>query len=129
MSIFATIGPVQYDPRTRDFAGKNGKYNAVHWVDQFVVMNVTIERGAIKSAPNVGATYRQIKLLDERTIQADVEDRTRLALAPVLAPSAKIEILGVDVDIATRGQLKIAVTYRNLLTRRVQSITHATPFG
>lgn len=112
---------VQFDPTARDFAGTDaGYWKAVHWVDQSVTLALTIERGKLRSAPEMGVRYRQIKRLGDTT-QNEVEDMTLEALAHLLAQPPKIEIVSIETAQPARGQLLIAVTYRNLLTRRAQT--------
>lgn len=111
-------GAVVYQPRTRDFSGDGGKWDAQHTVDQQVELALLIEQGALASAPEVGNTLRKMPRLNPATIQADVEDRVKLALSRLLADPPQIEILAVATDALTKGQLKVAVTYRNLVTGR-----------
>lgn len=117
---------VNYDPRIRDFTttvpvtGGLALYDAVHPVDQQVVLALTIDLGSLTSAPTVGNTYRQIQTLGIASLQNQVEDRTRAALKK-LTDAQKIKILAIETDLtaAKVGQLKIAVTYVNLLTAKI----------
>lgn len=118
---------VQYDPSVRDFAGTTGGYWAsVHWVDQAVALALTIERGKLKSVPTQGVRYREIKRLGDDTA-SQVEDMTREALALLLGSPPKITIISIETQI-TRGILKIAVTYENLLLRKAQTPVKLSKF-
>jgi len=111
-----TGSPV-YEPRGRDFAGENGKWDQEHWIDQHVDLALFVEQGSVKSAPEVGHTLRQIQRLNPVTIQADVEDRIKQALSRLLETPV-IEILSIDAQVPVKGQLRVAVVYRNLRTNR-----------
>jgi hypothetical protein len=125
-------GSVAIDTTLKDFlANSAGDWSRIHYVDQIVILAVTIPAGSLKSAPEIGHTYRQIRTLNPRTILSDVTNRTQLALASVLGGKPKIELVSVDVDTvaARRGQLKIAVTYRNLLTNRIMPTARYSSSG
>jgi hypothetical protein len=111
------LGPVEYKPRTRDFAGTDGKWASLHWVDQQVELALLIRKGYLRSAPEVGHTFFEIRRLTPTTIQADVEDRVRLALVRLLSrtPPA-VQVVRVLTDVATKPQLRIAVDYINMIT-------------
>lgn len=107
---------VDFDPKTRDFRGtSDGYWSSTHWVDQAVTLALTIERGKLRSVPDQGVRYRQIKRLGP-SVQAEVEDMTREALSRLLASPAKIAIVSIETQQPIRGQLLVAVTYRNLIT-------------
>src|SRR6266436_1896982 len=109
---------VNYDPQIRDFTTTNGLYDAIHPVDQQVILALTIPLGSLKSAPTVGNTYHQVNRLSGITLVNEAEDRTKLALKRLLN-AQKIEIIRIDVDVRVRGQFKVAVSYINLLTKKI----------
>ena len=112
---------VWYDPTTRDFGVTGSAYDASDPVDQQVELALTIERGALKSAPEVGARFRQIKRLDPATIQNTCADMANEALADLLT-AKKIKVLDVYAAIVNR-QLRIVVTYQNLTTGAVRPVS------
>lgn len=116
---------INYDPWVKDFtttesAGATELYDAIHPVDQQVVLALTIPLGSLKSAPTVGHRLAEVNRLTGSTLVRAVEDRIRLALKRLI-DGQKITILSIDIDAsaALRGQLKVATSYQNLETRRV----------
>jgi hypothetical protein len=115
---------VNYNPRTKDFTttvpagGGLALYDAIHPVDQAVELALFVPLGQLKSAPTVGHTFREVQRLSGVTLQNAVEDRTRLALKRI-TDKQQIKILAIQVDVQTRGQLKIAITYFNLMTAQI----------
>lgn len=117
----APSNAVRFDPNSRDFAGTSGGYwDTVHWVDQVVTLNLTIQRGKLRSAPEVGVRYREIVRLGDN-VQAEVEDMTQEALSTLLAAPPKIRIVSIVTEQPVRGQLLIEVNYLNLLTQRLRA--------
>lgn len=117
---------INYDPWVKDFTttlvvnGSVDLYDAIHPVDQQVVLALTIPLGSLKSAPTVGHRLIEVNRLTGSTLQRAVEDRIRLALKRLI-DGQKITILSIDIDTSAslRGQLKVATSYQNLVTRRV----------
>lgn len=120
----ATTPPraTNYDPVTKTFTSTNGYYDSIHPVDQAVAIALLFPKGSLKSAPDVGHTFQQLGRNSGVRLVADAEDRARLALKK-LVDAGSISIGNVDVDASIRGQVKIAVTYTNLVTGAVKKKT------
>jgi phage gp46-like protein len=106
---------VNYDPQIKSFTSTNGYYDSIHPVDQAVDLALTIPLGSIKSSPTTGNTLHLVGRNSGVRLAKDAEDRARLALKR-LTDAGEINILFVDTDTTVRGQLKVAVTYQNLVT-------------
>lgn len=144
---FAPIGPfstrktttppraTNYNPFTKDFTTSvtNGValYDAIHPVDQQVILALSIPLGSLKSAPTVGHRLREVNRLSGPQLERAVQDRIRLALKS-LVDRGKISILSVEVDVHVSGQLKVATSYQNLVTRKLfagkKAVSTFTPF-
>lgn len=117
-------GSTKYDPATRDYrTDSSGNYRRVHWVDQAVSLALSVRRGSIAGAPEIGNTLGDVKLLPANP-QSDAQDRVNQALATLLAAPPKVEVVSVDVDTRAKNQYKVAVTYKNLLTGRIATSTN-----
>ena len=91
----------------------SGLLASIDPTDQEVALALLIRKGTLASAPNVGATFREIKKLDRYT-PAKVNDAVNLALASLLARKA-ITLKSAQVETNRRnGRLLIAVSYVNL---------------
>lgn len=121
--VTARIPPraLNYDPRTRDFTTTANLYDAIHPVDQAVILRLTIERGSIKSYPDFGIPLASIRRAGGPTLGQQATDCVNVALADLLSPK-KIEVQRIETDVATRGQVKIAVTYKNLVSKRIGTV-------
>lgn len=117
-----------YDPVIRDFTTTSGFYDAVHPIDQAVVLALMIEQGSLKSAPTVGQRYRKAKRASGAAFTSEIEDLTRQALKR-LTDTQKIKILSIEVDAKTRGQTRVQVSYMNLMTARVVRQIVDTPIN
>lgn len=146
---FAPVGPlstrkqdtppraINYDPNEKDFTVSENAagiilYDAIHPVDQQVVLALTIALGSLKSAPTVGHRLAEVNRLSGATLQRAVDDRIRLALKR-LTTAGKVSILAIDIDVRIHGQLKIATSYQNLVTRKIfagkTAVSTFTPFA
>lgn len=108
---------VKLDLVTRDFVVTGGAYAELHPVDQEVLLALGIEQGKLASSPNVGSRLRRNRhrRVAPEVLETVVRDDVRLDLAHLI-DAGKIELVAVDVDASARGQTKVAVTYRNLVT-------------
>jgi hypothetical protein len=111
---------------SRDFpfqADDTTRLQGLHPVDQRVGFALLVRQGGIASAPDVGSTYHLISpALSGAALTADVERRTRLALAKLIA-AGDIALVSVAATRARSGRLSIRVTYSNLRTARQKTLT------
>lgn len=112
---------VNYDPISRDYTTTANLYDAIHPVDQATVIALTVERGSIKSAPEIGIPFSTIQRAGGQTLETQCRDCVNIALADLLS-AKKIELVRVDVEAVVRGQVKIAVTYKNLVSKRIGTV-------
>jgi hypothetical protein len=117
-----------YDPVTHDWTTTEGFYDAIHPVDQAVVLALMIEQGSLKSAPTVGQRYRKARRASGPAFDNEIEDLTRQALKR-LTDTQKIKILAIEVDSKTRGQTKVQVSYMNLMTAKIVRQIVDTPIN
>ncbi len=104
-----------FDPRTRDYRlGADGRFVAVHPVDQETALALSLTYGDVGSTSNLGNRLRRIARLGGPSLQSGVEDLVRQALARLLDRKA-IALLDITVQNPARGQLLVAVTYVNLM--------------
>jgi hypothetical protein len=107
-----------FDGTERDFKlDDDGRYTAQHPVDARVFLILRTAAGSIRSARGLGQTVGSIEYIEERTIQADVRDRVRVALAEMVNDGL-ITIRRVDIDASVRGRIMFSVAYVNNLTQR-----------
>lgn len=112
-----------FDGIKRDFKlDANGLYEAEHPVDARVFALCRIAANSIRSARDVGQTVAQIQYIDQRTVRAQVEDRVRAAVEPMVA-AGDIEIVSIDIDTTIRGRIAWRLNYRNLRTRKQRFAT------
>lgn len=107
---------VNYDPQIKSFTSTNGYYDSIHPVDQAVDLALTIPLGSIKSSPTTGNTFHLIGRQSGVRLAKDAEDRARMALKRI-TDAGQIQILAIDVDTSVISQVKIQVTYQNLVTK------------
>lgn len=108
----------RFDPSTRDWTTTAGYYDAVHPIDQQTVLALIIEQGKVASHPELGAAWGEIKRAGGPDLENKVQDIVRRALRR-LTDASKITVLSIQVDAQIRGQVKVAVTYVNNLTKKV----------
>lgn len=91
-----------------------GQYVGAHPVDTKVFHLLRIQARSMRSAPatgnGVGGDY-----VDPLTIEAQVRDEVRLALADVVA-AGDIADLGLTFDLSVRGRVMYRYDYQNLRT-------------
>lgn len=110
-----------FDGETKDFLRDDeGRLKSVHPVDAAAFALLRIRKGAVTSAPDVGETVSSIKYIDEDRLQSIVEDRVRLAWAPLLT-AKKIAFLSVQVNDSEHGRIFYTATYENLITKKRES--------
>lgn len=107
-------------PRRNFVIDERGQYKGAHPVDAKVFLLLRTVQGSIRSAPDVGQTVGAITHIDQQTIQADVEDRVRRVLAPVVA-AGEILVRSVVVDTSTPGAIFFAVNYVNRITAKPET--------
>ena len=112
----AYTGPVavEFDGATRDWVVTDGDWQAIHPVDQQVAFGLMMERGKLKSAPDVGHTLREIRYLGGENLGADVRDRVRTA-NPIAQLIADEDIAVDRIEHSSEGgRLAVAFYYVNL---------------
>lgn len=93
-----------------------GRLIAGHPVDQGMALSMSVEKGSIKSAPEVGNELRKVAIGTART-EADVQDRV-LSSFPLSRYVAEqdVKILRIRHEERPAGGLLVSVDYRNLRT-------------
>lgn len=110
-----------YDAATRDFPlDSDGNFEAMHPVDQGVVLALATRRGSILSAPDVGHTLHQLDRSRSHDLQYQVELRVEAAmpLAGLLADGS-VTTLRIDYDVTYQGRISVAYHYRNNVTGKM----------
>ncbi len=103
-----------FDPNTRDFRkGADGRFVAVHPVDQEVALALGLVERDVGSASSLGNRLRRIARAGGPSLQAGVEDIVRLALKRLTDRDA-ITVREIVVQSPTRGMILVAVSYENL---------------
>ena len=97
-------------------------FASLHPIDQAVALALTVERGKVAGSPALGLDRAALRFAHGARAAAIARDAVRRALAALLA-DRRIDILSVDVDVTTPGQLRMAVTYRNNATGSAGSVT------
>lgn len=82
-------------------------------VDQAVALALGIASQTIGSAPTIGSTVKALGRLAPATRAAAIQDAVQVALQALLDASL-ITVVGIDIDVSTRGQTLLAVSYWNL---------------
>lgn len=115
---------LRFDAATRTFLqNSDGTMASIHPVDQEVTIALGVDQGAIKSASDVGHRIRRIVRAGGKSLESDVRDAVRLALAKPLA-RGDIRLLGIDVDaITVRGRIAVIVRYLNVRTQKTVATT------
>lgn len=115
-----------FDGVQRDFQlDTDGRYKQAHPVDAKVFLILRTVAGSIRSAVDVGQTVSAIEYIDPVNINATVQDRITVALAPTVA-AAEISVENIDIDTAIRGRIMFRVDYVNLVTGSRQNIVFPT---
>lgn len=108
-------GAILYDGARRDYVvGPDGQYKTIHWVDQKVALALIVQERDVSAVPTLGSRLRQLQRGSKQRLQTGAEDAVRLALQPMI-DAREVELISVDVTMPARGQLLVAVTYRNLI--------------
>ncbi len=127
-SVSTTTTPpaaARFDAGKKDFLlNASGFYEAVHPVDQEFALRLSIRRGSISSAPDVGHRIRDLKRIGGTGFEAKVRDCVTEAVKPMTS-RGDVEIVSITLDTSQRGQLVVVVVYRNL--RFVDSVARALP--
>lgn len=94
---------------------EDGRITAAHPVDQQVQMSFAIERGTLRSAPEIGHTLRQLRRGNRQQVTQDFIARV-LDAQPYaqLILEQKIEHLGVELTVPASGAVFGFIKYRNL---------------
>ncbi len=102
-----------YDPSTRSFPfNADGEAVGVHPVDQEVALRVTVPRGSIRFAPNVGITWSRLRVASSRTMQKTVDDEVKTSLTTMIE-AGDITLYGSPLHEDARGAPLFYVDYRN----------------
>lgn len=110
------ISSLAVDGLTKDYQlDAAGRYVGVNWVDNAAFTLLRIAEGSVKSAPAVGETVSKIRYIDQVKIQAQVEDRVKVAWRDLLSRNL-VEIVDIILDLTVAGRIMYVVNYRNLLT-------------
>jgi hypothetical protein len=105
---------LRFDGQSRDYLlDANGFYNSSHPVDQKVALALSVSRGAIAAAPEIGNKLRTIKRVTATVATTLAKQYIRECLAEFTAAKS-IEILDIQIDTSVPGRLLFAVTYLNL---------------
>jgi hypothetical protein len=113
---------IRYEGATRDWPlDANGQYQRIHWVEQAFALGCCTRKGKIKSAPNVGHTLFELKVLGGLNLSAEIEDRLRNAI-PIasLLKNREAEITRIEHSSNPQGQLRVAVYFKNLVVDRTR---------
>lgn len=103
-----------FDGATADFPlDSAGLYKSSHTVDQRVALALIPRQGTVASVPGLGSRLRSIKRATGALAVAKARDYVDLALA-ALVLAGDIEVVDVQVESPGRGQIAVAVTYKNL---------------
>lgn len=114
-----------FDPKTRTFPVlANGQLQAVHPIDQRVVLALWPRKGAIKSVSAQGHTFADLARLTSTQKQPAAERIVRDLLATMIK-NGDITLLKVIAGSPVRGRDEIAVEYVNNRTGAKQ-ITKVT---
>lgn len=111
-----------FDPRTRQFPfDASGALVAANYVDVAVALAWFVERGAIKSAPDVGRALKGIVMAGP--LQGAVDARMRAAVS-YWVTQGKIQVLSIVANVpgsASPGRLEVLGNYKNIVTNKVMS--------
>lgn len=115
------IAALRYDVGARDaLLNASGKYVPAHPVDQQVAFALSHRRGSIRSNPESGIDLSQVRL-GSASVGEDIRAAVNTALASLLE-RGDVEVMRLEWEVYTPGQIRIAVTYRNLRTGAVDKI-------
>jgi hypothetical protein len=103
-----------FDPNTRDFRlGADGRFVAVHPVDQWVALQLWLRKGSVGSVPGAGCDLRNLSRQGGQGYVASIQDMVRLSLKTMI-DNGSIRVIGIAVQTPSRGQTFVQVTYVNL---------------
>lgn len=131
LSTRTDVSPVVapfFDPRIRDYpTDASGQLASVHPVDLAVALALSVDYGAITSAPTFGNKLRSLPRGDADTVTNAAHDAVAQALKP-LVDRGDVTLVRVSVELPRRGVVQIEVQYRNnrlgpAATTRTTSVT------
>lgn len=98
--------------------GPDGRLVSDHPVNQGMALSMSVRKGSIRSAPNVGHELHKVEIGTERTA-ADVRDRVLVAY-PLsrYVSEGSVEILSITHEEQDVGRLIVSVLFRNTKTNR-----------
>jgi hypothetical protein len=103
-----------FDPNTRDFRlGADGRFVAVHPVDQWVALQLWLRKGSVGSAPGAGCDLRNLSRQGGQGYVAKIQDMCRHSLRAMI-DNGSIRVISIAVQTPSRGQTFVQVTYVNL---------------
>jgi hypothetical protein len=106
-----------YDAASRDFLRDDaGRFLALHPIDQGVGLSLTVSRGQLKSAPNVGNRLDRVELGTSR-VARQIEDAVADSFPlRVFLADGSVTTLGIEHDTSVRGRLAVIYYYHNNIT-------------
>lgn|SRR5512138_21355 len=110
-----------FDGTTRNYKlDSRGRFQEAHPVDAKVFLILRTLAGSIRSAPTTGQTVNAIAYIDQLRVRAQVEDRVRSALAPVIN-AGEIRLDNIEIDTSVRGRIMFEVTYFNRVSGKPET--------
>lgn len=110
-----------WDGVARDYGLKSGRFRSMHYVDAKVWKLLRTPLGSIKSAPGIGCGILNIVYINAATVDAEVGDCVRQALADPLSKK-EIQLGVIQVDTSRNGTLFVIVNYTNLVTAKAGAV-------
>lgn len=93
----------------------DGRAQQVHWVDQTVAVRLSVSKGKIAAAPEVGLDWAQLKLATTDNLDVVADDVVRQALKDLLDRRAVLLVRILAERDGARGRIRLDVTYTNRL--------------
>lgn len=112
-----------FDAGTRDATlDADGRYEEMDPDDQQVALSFAVARGTVKHAPEVGHDFLELLDVPPSKLQATAE-RMAAEASPFdsLLAARRVELLGVEVRVPKRGEVRTIIKYRKLGERQVRT--------
>jgi len=101
------------DPATMDFAvDADGRYESVHPVDHWVLMQLALASGGTPAAPSVGTTLRDIQIGTREQMTIEARRIVANALAERVA-TGDVILVSVVAWAKTPSRAHVEITYQN----------------
>lgn len=103
-----------------------GRFRPMDPIDQAVAISFMVARGTVTHAPSIGHDFLELPRLTGARLVAACE-RAAAAASPfdALIAAGTVKLLGVDVFVPKRGEVRITVRYQ----KRGEKITRSTTVG